>query len=266
MIELNHIITKIDEFAPQSLAEEWDPVGLSFGDLHQKVQKILVALDLDPITLQEAIDHDVDLVVTHHPLIFKPIQTLNALDSKRRLYIKLIERQIAVFSAHTNLDKAPAGMNEWLAQAIQLENCKVLCPDIQKPEIGYGRYGKLPQSMTIIELIQYLKEKLPIEKVRYNEIQSGKRYSTIAILGGSGADFTSDVLKTCADLYITGDISYHQAQDMLRDGLSFIDVGHYVESIFIQKMSQLLATWSDELDWNIEVIPTQKQKDVFKFL
>lgn len=121
MTTVAEIINKIEGFAPTYLAENWDPIGLSIGNYNQKVAKMMVALDLDANTLQEAKELGVDFIFTHHPAIFSSLKTLNEEDSRRREYIELIRSNISLYSAHTNVDAADNGMNDWLAEAIGLE-------------------------------------------------------------------------------------------------------------------------------------------------
>lgn len=264
MTTVNEIVDKLNRFAPQELAEDWDPVGLSFGSYDQQVKKIFVTLDLDPFTLKEAIEEKADLVVTHHPLIFKPIDTLNAEDSKRRLFIDIIKQDLAVFSMHTNIDQLNGGLNDWLAEKIGFENTEVLATSLEDEQIGYGRIGHFASPLKIDEIIDKVKKAYDVDYVRYNEFSPNKSYKRIGIVGGSGADFASEAIKNNVELLITGDISYHEAQDMLRNGLSFIDAGHYIEKIFVEEMTQIISHWAEDKNWSVEVVASTKQEDVFK--
>lgn len=268
MTILSQIIEKMEKFAPTSIAEDWDPIGLSFGTKNKKIKKVLVALDLDPNTLEEAILNQADLVLTHHPLIFKPVATLNGEDAKRRMFIRLIQEEIAVYSAHTNLDVVSGGMNDWLAEALELADTEVLVPSQhpEYPDSGLGRVGSLAAPKTLNELLKHIDSSLSPSGIRYNiPEQAPDTFQRIAVLGGAGASYYRDALEAKADIYITGDISYHDAQDMLRDGLSFIDPGHFAEKIYTQKMTAILSEWKQKNNWDIEIIPTEKQTDVFKF-
>lgn len=111
-VTVEDIVRRIDEFAPPVLAEDWDPIGLSFGSLTQPVKNIMIALDIDADTIQEAKEQQIDLIFTHHPAIFRSQKTLNAMDQRRKEYIELIQAGIAVYSAHTNIDAAENGMSD----------------------------------------------------------------------------------------------------------------------------------------------------------
>lgn len=371
MTTVKDIINKIEEFSPKHLAEDWDPIGLAFGSSDKPVNRMMVALDLDANTLNEAREKQVDLIFTHHPSIFRPLDTLNELDARRREYIDLIRADIALYSAHTNVDAADGGMNDWLAETIGLESpyevldtsyqsdlkLLVLYTPLQeakrmreelhqigagqvgdyknvsytsegtghftpeseahptigkknKPEevieervemlfpshllekvfqtiytkhpyeepvfhilnigkkdedFGLGRLGSLAEPKPFEEVIEHVKSAFNLTHVRYANMEVPKKIEKIAILGGSGEKYYKQALAKDADLFITGDISYHGAQDMIREGLPFIDAGHFIESIFIQKMTDLLEQWSSEEDWNIEIIPATSQQDVFSF-
>lgn len=268
MTKVRDIVHQIELYAPPSLAEEWDPIGLSFGSYDQEIKKVMIALDLDPHTLEEAVAQNVDMVFTHHPLIFKPVKTLNAEDEKRKLFIRVIREGLAVYSAHTNMDATDGGMNDWLAEKLGLEHIKPLTQsqDERYPGAGLGRVGYLKEPVPFAELLKVVNELFSPSGMRYGQAaEQQSPVKRIAILGGSGASYYRDALRADADVYLTGDIGYHDAQDMLRDGLSFIDPGHYLESIFIEKMTKQMIQWKQEFGWDIEVLATKQQKDVFKY-
>lgn len=271
MIEVKDIVREIERFAPKKLAEEWDPVGLSFGTFNQPVQKVLIALDLDPNTLAEAIELGVDFILTHHPLIFKPVATLNGEDPKRQLYLDLIRHHIALYSAHTNVDAARDGMNDWLAKALELEETTPLAAsplDDHHPmasETGIGRIGYWREPKKLFEVLAFIEKNLMTSGLRYGIIPGTEDFQKIAVLGGSGASYYREALRQGVDLFITGDISYHDGQDMLRDGLSFVDVGHFAEFIFVDYMEKFLKDCAEANDWSIEIYKTKMQKDVFTF-
>lgn len=343
MTTVAEIIQKIEAFAPPHLAEDWDPIGLSIGNRQQKVKKMMVALDLDAETLREAKEEEVDFIFTHHPAIFSSLKTLNEDDSRRKEYIELIRNNISLYSAHTNVDAAENGMNDWLAKAIGLERPyhpitfshkdsyqklsyyaktkdsrqqKKLIKEklttettsynfhvnknelkiemiLEKKEVpsvirklyelesqpfyhlteidkkaqsyGIGRVGNLTESMEISALIKKVKQAYDVKHLRYANMEATNSIKKVAVLGGSGEKYYKEALAQGADVYITGDISYHGAQDMIREGLAFIDPGHFIENIFVTEMTSRLNEWKKEENWAIQVIPSTQQKDVFKF-
>ncbi|MDN6161941.1 MAG: Nif3-like dinuclear metal center hexameric protein, partial [Atopostipes sp.] len=256
-------------FAPRYLAEDWDPIGLSFGSKDQKVDKMMVALDLDANTLKEAKEKNVDFIFTHHPAIFSSLKTLNEEDTRRKEYIDLIRSEISLYSAHTNIDAAENGMNDWLAEAIGLEKpyqiMDISYEGSEEKPYGMGRVALLKKPLTMEKLIKKVKEAYSVNHLRYSNSKLNKKIEKVAVLGGSGEDFYEQALSAGADVYITGDVSYHGAQDMIRDGLAFIDPGHYIENIFVEKMTAILEEWKKEENWEIELLASNKQRDVFNF-
>lgn len=267
MTTVKDIVKQIENFSPPSLAEEWDPIGLSFGRYDQEVKRVLVALDIDPITLQEAIHVNADLIFTHHPLIFKATKTLNEEDPKRQLYIHLIREEMAVYSAHTNMDATVGGMNDWLAEELGLVQIApmIASNDLEYPNAGLGRVGSFVQPLYFEDLLKLVDDQFNPQGMRYGKVGSVRKIQRVAILGGAGASNYKEALGAGAEVYLTGDITYHDGQDMLRDGLSFIDPGHFIEKIFIERMTEKLQEWNEKRNWQIEVLASQKQKDVFQF-
>lgn len=269
MTKVEEIITKMEEFAPKYLAEDWDPVGLSIGSKAQRVKKMLVALDFDANTLEEAKKNEVDFILTHHPGIFSSLKTLNEEDPRRRQYIDLIRSEISLYSAHTNVDAAENGMNDWLAEELGLEKPYQIMQNSYEDELGklygMGRVASLEKPLSMEEVVRKVKKAYAVNGVRISNTASQDKIKKVAILGGSGEKYYQEALKHGADLYITGDISYHGGQDMIRDGLSFIDPGHYIENIFVKKMTAILKKWNQEENWGIKILASEKQKDVFKF-
>lgn len=120
------LVQKFEIFAPQSIAEEGDPVGLHIGSLDRPIDKIMVTLDVRPETVQEAIENQVDFIFAHHPPIFRPLKNLNSDIPQNQMYHNLIKHDITVYAAHTNLDIVPNGMNDWLAEAIGLMDTEIM--------------------------------------------------------------------------------------------------------------------------------------------
>lgn len=121
-------IKKFEEFAPQTLAAEGDPVGLHIGDLNRPIERLMITLDVRPEVVEEAIEKDIDFILSHHPPIFKAIDRLDLSDPQTKMYAELLEHDITVYAAHTNLDLASGGMNDWLAEALGLEEVEVMKP------------------------------------------------------------------------------------------------------------------------------------------
>ncbi len=206
------VLAVIEAMAPLNTAEEWDNPGLLIGNAEDAVSRVLVALDITPGAAETAIAMGADLIITHHPVIFSP---LKALDS-RSLPYRLAAAGIAVISAHTNLDKAPGGVNDVLAEALMLTDVRMLSD-------GMCRIGRLPEVMTDKAFAKAAAETLNTA-VRVNA--TGKKILTVAVCGGSGGDFIPAVAPV-ADAFVTGEVRHHEWLAANELGLTVIEAGHY---------------------------------------
>ena len=248
MVTLKDIMEWIEVVAPVSLAESWDNVGLQIGDPQQRVNRVMTCLTVTEEVADQALTQGSDCIVAHHPLIFRPLTRIDASQPLGRLIQKLCHRQIAVYSCHTNYDRAPYGLNHRLAQVLKLTDARPLVPteavpglvvEGQSPQPGLGRLGELVGHFSWDEYLAYVKEALDIGEVR---IIRGQRQSggprRVAVCGGSGGSLIA--AAQTADLYITGDVDYHDAllaQDL---GLEVWDLGHF-------GTEKLAANWLAEV-------------------
>lgn len=242
------IIDIMQSHFPEHIQEEWDKTGFQLGDRQQKVSKIMVGLDADIRTLDEAIDQGCDMLVTHHPFLFNKLD-LDFKTSTGRFIQKAIMHHIAVYSAHTNLDKV--AMNVWLAEAMQLRHIEV-CEDD-----GLVRKGQLSQPMSMNDFVSHLKQTLHVDVVKV----AGKKdaIQSVAVCGGSGSDYI-DVLKNQVDAYVTGDLKYHAGMQAYDDDFLLVDVGHHVEVIMVKKLADILREES-----SLEVVESTSP-DYYQYL
>jgi len=262
-------VERFEQFAPKSWAEPWDVPGLQLGDLNASIHKILVTLDVRPETVQEAIDCHADFIFAHHPAMFHPAKTLDLSVPQNRMYAKILAHHLTVYAAHTNLDSAPGGMNDWLAAALGLQATTGLVPSNGQgatPEITMGRIGDLAQPTTVRAFAERCKAIFHIDGLRLISHTPDAPVSRVAVLGGSGSEFYTAAVAQGADVYVTGDVSYHPAHDMLAAGLSIVDPGHHIESICQDHLTQLFTQWAGENDWPIAVQATTLNTDPFTFL
>ena len=256
-------INRYEAYCPQDLSEEGDVRGLQIGTLNKEVKRVLVALDIREQTVAEAIEKGVDLILVKHAPIFRPIKDLVAERSQNQIYIDLIKHDIAVYVSHTNIDIVENGLNDWFCQMLGIEETTYL--QETGLECGIGRIGNV-QPQTFGELAQNVKQVFGLDSLRlvhYQETDLQKPISRVAICGGSGLSFYKDALAKGADVYITGDIYYHTAQDMLSDGLLALDPGHYIEVLFVEKIAALLSQWKEEKGWTIDIVPSQASTNPF---
>lgn len=239
------IIEKLEVLSPLSYAEEWDNVGLLAGRRDKEIRTIYIALDATDDVIEEAIRLKADLLLTHHPLIFKKLDRVNTDHFIGRRVYELIRNDICYYAMHTNFDVM--GMADAAADELGLKDREVLDvtyeDDISKE--GAGRYGYLPRMMTLFDCAQLVKKVFNVPNVRvYGQLDN--MIEDVALLPGSGGDFLNKALMLGADVMITGDIDHHEAIDAVAQGLSIIDAGHYgLEKLFIPYMYEYL---SRELD------------------
>lgn len=343
-MKLSKIIKNFELFYPRHLAMDWDNVGLQIGDINKEVKTVLTVLEVTEDVIDEAIEKEADLIICHHPLIFKPLKNLSYDSSHINKIVTLIQNDIAVYAAHTNVDMANNGMNDWLAQVLGLERIRPLCHEkfeeylhlsieIKKEQIddivdllseigsgergdvlqkvtvtpttsfkefavnrdsqknmciinafmlethihllkrsmknynmknkgntvfytaartenmrkqyGIGRFGII-KPMTLESLASVIKNKFDIDGVKI----VGSRETTInrvAIVGGSGSEYIDNAKAMRADVLITGDTKYHEAQYALENNMCIIDAGHHLEIIFNDIMADFVALICDEV-------------------
>lgn len=343
-VDAQMIINLMDAWAPPYLAESWDRPGLQIGSRKRIVKKVLTALDVTEANVEYAVNHGIDMIVSHHPFLFRPVFPLDTDTWKGRIIEKLIKNDIVSFAAHTNLDTAEGGVNDALAEALELTNVRGLVPGYKAPAYkvavyvapmiakrlqnvlldtfpkgvsrfyllddeddftaeaklefnadgdilsavkkqiediaGHlpvdvykladagkiecmGRVGELKQPMEGSKALAYVKERLHIPVLRYCG-NADITVHTVAVLGGAGAEFFKTAKKAGADLYITGDMKYHEAQDAAGYGMLTADGGHfYTERVIIPKLADRIRKEAAARGWDLEVIEDPSPKDAF---
>lgn len=269
MTTVNEFINRFEEFAPIELRENGDPTGFQIGNRNAPIKKMMTTLDVRPEVVQEAIDNGVNFIFAHHPVMFRPAKNLDLSNPQNKMYAEILKHDITVYAAHTNLDNANGGMNDWLAAELGLQNVSgmILHDTNVNHESHYlGRVGNLPQAITFEELANRCKKIFNLSELRMVTNKPSQIISRVAVLGGSGGKFYPDALRVGADVYFTGDLYYHTSQDMLAEGLMAIDPGHHVESICKLKLKELFEQWKLENGWNFEIIISSLSTEPFTFL
>ena len=246
------VIAKLEELSPLSYAESWDNPGLQAGRRDKEIRNVYIALDATTQVIEDAIRCHADLLLTHHPLIFKGIRHVSSDDFVGRRIMKLLQNDMCYYAMHTNFDVM--GMADAAADILCLKNRQVL--DITfEDEIskeGFGRFGYLPQIMTIRECAAYVKQAFGIEWVKVFG-DPDLEVEKAAICPGSGKSMIGSALEKGADLYITGDIDHHDGIDALERGLAVIDAGHFgLEQIFVPYMEEYMNREMGELKITVE--------------
>lgn len=205
--------------------EAWDNSGLQVGDKNNDIKKIMLILDIDFEAVQYAANNNIDLIITHHPFLFSTIKSIDFNTYEGRLIQTLIKNNINLYSMHTNFDSAELGVNQKLAEKLNIKSYDVLHV-LSSDNSGYGGVGSI-EPKNIIEYAKEIKTLLNAEYVKLYCNNNDRIISRVSFCGGGGSDFIVDAINKKADVYITGDIKYHQAQMALQNNLCIIDAGHY---------------------------------------
>ena len=234
---------------------EWDRSGLQVGDEEAAVRTILVALDATDEVIDHAVECGAELIITHHPMLFRPVERVVRQERAGRRILALAENGISCYAMHTNFDVA--GMAELNSRELGLENARILSQTAVSPEgfpEGLGRVGELPEKMTLSDFAKEVRDLYQLPSVRiYGEMND--TVQTVAVCSGSGKSLIREAIDAGADVFVTGDLDYHTAIDAVADGLNLIDAGHYgTEFGFIPYMKQQLSSFFPDLTIRAERI------------
>lgn len=263
-IHAQTLIAWLEEIAPRRWAEDWDNVGLQVGTLDRRVDKVMLSLDVTESVVEEAIATGCQMIIAHHPPIFRPLRSLRTDLAQGRMLALLIKHDITVYAAHTNLDMAPTGgVNAVLADLLGLQNREPLNLVGTDPERSLGLKGSLPERISFASLIERVKEDLHVPRLRFVG-DGAATVKKLAIYSGSGGE---QVYRAAGrvDVLITGDVSYHQALDAQSFGLCVIDAGHYwTEWPIIPTLRDYLAAKMQR--HKAELIISRTNKDVWSWI
>ncbi|MGD9412213.1 MAG: Nif3-like dinuclear metal center hexameric protein [Desulfobacterales bacterium] len=270
----------MDELAPPLLAEEWDNVGLQIGDPRQPVRRIWVALDPTLHVVKAACQKKVDLLITHHPLIFRPLKTIDFDTPGGSIIQMAAQHKLAIFSAHTNLDIVRDGVNDVLAQRLGLQNPTVLKPvqvgERAKEEIaalsggeaefGIGRIGSLAKAGSLNSLVSMVKKRLKLDFVKVaGDLEM--KVTRVAICSGSGSGLMEAFLSSKAQAYISGDIHYHDALEANSLNRAIIDIGHFPsEHLMVDALARQLENVISKAGIEAEIVACTIEKDPFRII
>ena len=227
-MKVKDIIAVIEEFAPLSIQEGWDNSGLCVGSPEDEVTSALFALDCTEQLVDEAVACGADMIITHHPLIFSGLKKISPEDQVGAAVIKAIKNGIAIYAAHTNADKVIAGVSGAMAAKLGLTDVQILDEDCDGT--GLGVVGDLSQPLTADEAVALVKEKFGLKMLKASRPSDGL-ISRVAMCGGSGGSLIGAARRSGAQLYISGDISYHNF--FTPEGFMIMDIGHYESEIEI---------------------------------
>ena len=227
-MKVKDIINVIEEFAPLGIQEKWDNSGLCIGSPEDEVSSVLVGLDCTEELVDEAVACGADMIVTHHPLIFSGLKKISPDDLVGAAVIKAVRAGISIYAAHTNADKVIAGVSGAMAAKLGLENVSILDEDGEGT--GLGVVGDFPEPLTAAEAVELVKRKFALKTMRASRPVEGM-ISRVAMCGGSGGSLIGAAKASGAQLYLSGDISYHNF--FTPEGFMIMDIGHYESEIEI---------------------------------
>jgi dinuclear metal center YbgI/SA1388 family protein len=234
-MQLNSILNALQQIAPLEFAESWDNVGLLVGTRDREIACAMACLTLSGATLAEAIHANADLVICHHPVPFKPLAKITGDTTTGKLLLQAIEAGIAIYSPHTAWDNCRTGINQQLAEILQLETIGPLQPfsaEISSDgSLGVGRYGQLQSSLAIDEVIDRIRLAIPEISARHTH-GAMHRVKKVGIVCGSGGSMLSLVARRGCDAMLTGEATYHQCLEAESLGIALIMIGHHASESF----------------------------------
>ena len=242
MPSIREIISAIETLAPPEIQEKWDNTGWQVRTQTPDTEctGVLVCLDVSPAIVEEAVGLGANLIISHHPIIFKGVSHITGETKTERVILDAIRNGISIYSSHTALDSAPRGINARLAGMLGLTDTEVLDP-AAGPETGLGRIGNLPQPMSEDDFVALVRDRLDASWLRVTP-GTGRLVRRVALCGGSGSEFIADAIRRGADAYVTSDTRYHPLIDFGREIL-IVDTCHFesekcAKSIFSEEISE----------------------------
>lgn len=260
ILKIKELMSKMENLYPLKNSLSWDNSGLIIGDYEHEVHKCLIVMDVEIDTVDYAIEKNYDLIISHHPLIYKGIKKIIKGDFNFTILKKILDNNINILCYHTPFDCSKQGMNDSIFSSLGAE---VDCL-FEEESLKFGTIIEVDKDIKGIDLINICKNHFPSD--RLNEIMYygdlSKSIHKIAFIGGSGGDYISHAIKKESDIIITGDLKYHQIQEALRNNISVLDLGHYLSEIqFYEIMKKLL----DEFEMDNDIFEKSIVKRVSLF-
>ena len=272
MNTVSMITEKLEQLAPKAAACDWDNPGLLVGRSDREVSRIYVALDASCAVVDAAIDAGCDLIVTHHPIIFRGLKSINDQSALGLKLLDLIRNDVSVFSMHTNFDSCPGGMADIVCAALGLRKTGLMEPtgflpmdaqngaaeglqlrvveterEVNPDAYGIGFTAELPEMLSAAELAARVKACFGLPFVQYYD--AGMPIRRIACCPGSGRGELKEVLSLGVDAFLSGDMGHHEGLDLCEEGISLLDAGHYgLEHIFVHYIAEFLRAQFPEAE------------------
>ena len=238
-MKIKEVLSALERFAPLPLQESWDNAGLQVGLTETEVSGALLCLDVNERIVDEAIMKGCNLIVSHHPLLFRGLKTISDLTDVQRTVMKVIENHLCVISMHTNMDNAKGGVNYRIAEKLGLSDVRFFASkQVDGIEAGSGVTGLLPEPMAADDFVLAVKKAFGVECAMCNELLR-RPVRQVAICGGAGDFLLDEALKTGADAFITGEMHYHQYFGY-EQKIQICVIGHYQSEQFTTEVFQTI--------------------------
>jgi len=262
------ILENLNIEAPFNLAEPWDNVGLLVGNPEQEVTAVLAGLDPTNKLVDEAIARGANTIVTHHPVIFKPLSAINTAEPAGRLLEKALSNRIAIIGCHTNFDSASGGVSDYLALQLGLGNLRPLqyTDDNQSTDTGLGRLGIFPEPLSSGDFLTRVLNTLQLPAVQMAG-NLPEKITTVAVCGGSGSDLATVAFARGAEVYLSAEIKHSTAIWAVENNFCIIDGTHYATekpavTLLVKKLSETI----DKKGWKIQILQTKEECHPFVLL
>lgn len=249
-MKLKEIIAALERLAPLRLQDEWDNSGLQVGFPEAEVSRVLVCLDITEVVVDEAIAKGYNMIVSHHPLLFKALRQVSDATYQQRCVVRALAAGISIYSAHTSLDNAPGGVNHKIAEKLALQNLSWLSP-LDSGEGGSGLVGELPRPEKDADFMARVKRIFGVQCLWHSALD-GREIRRVALCGGAGAFLLRDAVRSGADCFLSGEFHYHDYFE--NDGVLLAELGHYQSEQFTQDLLQEYLTSNCP---GVEVIKTE---------
>lgn len=269
-LNLKDVDKIVNSFAPKDLKESYDNVGLMIGDFNCCITNILFSLDCTEDVIDEAVEKNCNLIFTHHPLLFIKPESITNKTLLGRKILKLIKNNVNVYSAHTNLDSTPGGINDLLVKLLGYTSYSIIdpieCLVNSSHGAGIGRLVKIPGGISLGDLCTNIKNILNCKTIRYCGDEN-KTVNKLAVINGAGEDYIHKSVSLGADCILTGDTTYHYVSDMNEMGIGLIDAGHFnTEWPCFQVYAHMFEDEIKNKGYENEIIISSKCKSPYKFL
>ena len=228
---IQDVVQVLEQIAPPHLQESYDNAGLITGVPDTRLTGVLFCLDSTEAVVEEAIRKNCNLVVAHHPIVFRGLKRFNGRNYVERTVISALRNDVALYAIHTNLDNVYRhGVNEKIAEKIGLRDTRILAPKPGTPEIGAGLIGELARPVSEVDFLQHLRRTMQTACVRHTALRD-RPVQRVAVCGGAGSFLVSDALRAGADVFVSADFKYHEFFDA-EGRLVIADIGHFESEQF----------------------------------